>query len=397
MAEKRKDSKGRNLRTGETQNAAGRYCYRYTDTRTGKRCAVYNTDLQALRKKEREIERNLEDGINNEMADITLNELFNIYLDTKSNIKKTSRSTYLRTWEKHVSQGIGVLKAKNLKQMDLTRMYSDMVKQGFAQGSIDMIHNLINACLQMAVDNDIVRKNVARKAKKGIQGKRKERVAMTIEEQNKFLMFCKNSNTYNIYYPMFSFAIKSALRVSELSGLTWNDVDEVNGILHVDHQLIYEYIKGDSHAHYYISKPKTKSGVRDIPLTKSMRKSLSEQKRLMMLLGRRSEYEIDGYRDFIFVSKNGRPLTKANIDSTLKRIIAAYNKEHASDPLPMISMHILRHTGCTRMAEAGIDPKVLQKIMGHSDIAVTMDVYNHCDDVRAKKEMERIEKEIFIA
>ena len=94
------------------------------------------------------------------------------------------------------------------------------------------------------------------------------------------------------------------------------------------------------------------------------------------------------------------PYSITSFNAILYGIVKNYNEEELKNAkkenrpailLPKISNHILRHTGCTQMAEAGIDPKVLQVIMGHSDPAVTMKVYNHVDRERMKKEIRKIE------
>lgn len=115
------------------------------------------------------------------------------------------------------------------------------------------------------------------------------------------------------------------------------------------------------------------------------------------MLQKGKDVEIDGYKGFIFMAKSGRPLMPSAINNILYNIVDAYNKkevqtaktEHRNaELLPKVSAHIMRHTACTRMAEKRIDVKVLQYIMGHAHIDVTMDVYNHVS------EMSRIESEI---
>ena len=118
------------------------------------------------------------------------------------------------------------------------------------------------------------------------------------------------------------------------------------------------------------------------------------------MLGKNGFYEVDGYRNFVFLNANGRPFTVSLFKAALGRMVKRYNgleteaaRKVQRDPVPLthISNHILRHTGCTRMAESGMDPKVLQTIMGHSDIAVTMRIYNHADQERIEREMKKME------
>lgn len=140
-----------------------------------------------------------------------------------------------------------------------------------------------------------------------------------------------------------------------------------------------------------------RAGVRDIPMTASVKKAFEKQREYQFMMGIDGDYEVDGIKGFIFTSKNGRPLQPSAVNNVLYNIVDAYNKQEAAkakkehrkpEMMPRISAHILRHTGGTRMAERGMDVKVLQYIMGHANIAVTMEVYNHIT------EYARIEKEI---
>lgn len=194
------------------------------------------------------------------------------------------------------------------------------------------------------------------------------------------------------------FVLSTALRVGELTGLRWSDVDLKENIIHIRQQLIYRNL-GDG-CRFHIQDLKTEAGRRDIPLTVSARKSLIKQKELSLLLGIKQKKTINGISDFVFLNSLGNPYATNAINFMLKNIVEAYNKEEQlkaekesreAKPLPHISAHILRHTACTRMAESGIDPKTLQYIMGHSSIAVTMDIYNHVDTTRVRNEMEKAE------
>lgn len=171
-------------------------------------------------------------------------------------------------------------------------------------------------------------------------------------------------------------------------------------VIHVRRQLIYRNYAGKGYE-FHAEPPKSSSGVRDVPLTTTAKESLIEQKKLDLILGKRAkERSVDGLKGFIFINSNGNPVLTINFDTMLKNVVRAYNKKESlvaekehREPilLPHISAHILRHTACTRMAEAGIDPKVLQAIMGHSNISVTMDVYNHVDPLRVQREIKKME------
>lgn len=411
MAEKRKDSKGRILKDNEYQRSDGQYEYKYIFG--GHRKSLYSwklvptdktpvgkRDSLSLREKIKELERDLQDGIDSSKANLTLNQLFDYYMENKTNLRENTRSNYVLMWKNKVRDSkIGNMKVSQIKQMHIKAFYVGLSKDGAAAATIKKYHNMINPVLEMAVDSDIVRKNPAKGAQKGVGGTKTEKKALTVREQEILLDFVKKSDTYNIYYPMLSFAFLTALRVGELTGLTWNDVDQKNKVIHVRHQL--QYLKLGKETKFLISPLKTDTGERDIPITPEIQKCLLEQKKVMLFTGRRSDTEVDGHKDFVFITKNGTTFATNAINSMLKNIVNCYNKKETAlapwngkepELLPHISSHILRHTACTRMAEQGMDPKALQYIMGHADINVTMNVYNHVDEIRIEKEMQKIIK-----
>ena len=215
--------------------------------------------------------------------------------------------------------------------------------------------------------------------------------------QEKLLAFVRDSNVYNVYAPMFTVLLETGLRCGELIGLTWSDVDMAERELSVNHQLIYKDW-GDGYC-FRISTPKTKAGIRTIPFTDTVHRAFAEQRKINFMLGRHSTEEIDGYSDFIFLAKTGRPLMPSAVNNVIYNVIDAYNKEEEgkarkehrkAELLPKISAHNLRHTACSNMAKQGMNVKVLQYLMGHAHSDVTMDVYNHIASKQdIKEEVER--------
>ena len=411
MAEKRKDSKGRVLKEGEFQRKNGKYEYKYTQN--GERKTVYSWRLLAtdknpegkkydlsLREKEKEISRDLDDGINTTLAhQINLNEMFEMYLRSKKKLSSKTKAKYRQLWKLHVAESpLGLMAPGKMKKANIQHFYAGLSDEGLSDTTIRMYHNnLIQPTLVYAVDNDLLRKNPAKGCLDGYTDYKK-RNALTREEQRIFLDFVKNSKYYNVYLPMLQIMIGTACRIGEISGLTWEDVDMKKREIHINHQLVYE--KVDGKATLYIDTPKSESGNRTIGMTSQVRNAFLEQKALCIRLGRRSVVEVDGYKDFIFLNNWNRPYTTTGFNAVLGRIVTHYNKEEQKKAekekrkpllLPHISNHILRHTGCTRMAEAGMDIKVLQTIMGHSDPAITLKVYDHVDNERMKNEVLKVE------
>lgn len=404
-AKKRTDNRGRILRNGELQRKEdNRYLYRYTDL-SGKKRTVYALTLVELREKEKQIERDLQDGIDSSKGDMTLNKLFYTYMETKSDLRESTRCNYLAVWKNAIEDtDLGKMKIAKIKQFHIRAFYSGLVKDGYAANTIKLYHNLIYPALELAVESDIIRKNPAKDCKKGIGGTKKERTAMTIEEQGKMLDFVKESSRYNVYYPMLIFALSTALRVGELTGLRWSDVDLKQNVIHVRQQLIYKNLGNG--CQFHIQPLKTEAGRRDIPLTAAARKSLIKQRELSMLLGKAAKIqEVEGISDFVFTNSQGKPYATNAINFVLANVVKGYNQaeeikaetEHRKPVLlPHISAHILRHTACTRLAETGLEPKVLQYIMGHANVSITLDVYTHLDFTQIQEKMEAVQENMKI-
>lgn len=397
----RKDNRGRKLKENERQRADGRYEYRYVEPITGKRKSIIKKSLSDLRVEERQIVRDIEDGIvlSSELSKMTVNGLFRRHMEMIL-LEESTRSNYEALWKNHVENTIGKMKVVDVKPTHIRTFYAQLTKAGYAWGTIKIIHGILCPIFDMALEDDVIRKNPVKNNLNGYGVKPKEKAALSQQQQTKLFSFVKNSNCYSKYLPMLEIMVGTALRVGELAGLTWDDVNYETSELNIDHQIIYKNY-GDG-CKFHLSKPKTDAGIRMVPMTTRVRHALNEQRKIQFMLGIDHSMEVEGLTNFVFTSKSGMPLAPNAINNILYNIVNAYNKEEEQlsllehrnpDFIPKISAHSMRHTGCTRMAEAGMDTKVLQYIMGHADISVTMDVYNHITDMsRVKNEVQKLEK-----
>ncbi len=389
--ERRKDSRGRVLEKGESQRKDGRYVYQYKDIR-GERRSVYASSLSDLRKAERQIRRDMEDKIDTRGAEITLNEQFDKYLVLKTRLANSTRQNYINMWNGRIrNTGFGRKRICDIKKSDILRFYNDLQDEGLKYSTIKTFHCMIVPCLELAVEDDVLRKNPGRGCLREFENDADARTALTGKEQEELLGFVRGSNVYAAYYPMLVFMIGTAVRCGEAIGLTWKDVDFKKREISVNHQLIYK--KKNGKYGFYADTPKTDAGIRIIPMTREVYRALLDQREQQLARGWKTSVCIDGYEDFVFSTKNKNPVMPSAVNNLLLNIVNGYNgSEEKKMQMPHISAHILRHTGCTRMSEAGIDPKVLQYIMGHSKISVTMEVYNHVSTERSHKEIEKLEQ-----
>ncbi len=418
MPIKKRDNRKRILKEGESQRPDGRYMYRYRDA-IGERKAVYSWRLVetdeypagkkkdlSLREKEALIQKDLLEGINTIGSSITMNELFIRYLQTKKSLKQTTKNNYILMYDKHIkSSYLGNMPIKRICKNDILRIYEKMSGNAtsdriLSNGTIQYVqNNIVFPTLQLAVDSDWIRKNPAKGCVKEYPyDALNKRDALSVEEQKKFIGFLKSDKVYCKYLPIVQLIFETALRRGEILGLTWDDIDFKNNIIHVDHQLHYQNVNGKYE--FTIGEPKTETGKRTIPMSDVAVSILRDLKEKEYFNSVHSNVRIDGYSKFIFLNnqKNnviiprqfGDSLISASVKYNKKEIAQAEQENRKAELLPMITPHILRHTGCTRMAELGIDVKVLQAIMGHKKAETTMNVYNHADLHRITKEFEKV-------
>lgn len=400
--ETKKDSKGRNLKQNEDQLKDGRYRYRYTD-KYGNRKAVYawklvTTDKTptgkredlSLREKVKQIEKDIDDGIRTYDAMITVCDLLERYLETKPSMANSTRNNYIHIINKNIEpHKLGSMSICNVKKSDIKKYYAYLYKdKKFAVGTIQLYQNLLFPAFQLAVEDSLIRLNPCNGCMKDyVRGSLSStKYPLSRDEQKALVNFVMNDNIFSKYYVMIVTILSTGCRIGEIIGLTWNDIDFDDKCIDINHQIIYK--KKNGKTQHYAEPPKNRT-YRKIPLQKEIISILKKHKENTYFISKMNQYEVDGYSNFVFLNNQMKMYTPNTIVRAFHEIRDAYNQsvEENDVSLPDFSPHTLRHTYCTRMAENGMDIKVLQEIMGHKTIAITMQVYNHVNFERAQKEV----------
>ncbi len=362
MAERRKDNKGRVLKTGESQRPDGRY--RYTWRNNGKQQEVCALTLAELREKERQIQRDIEDGVDSRKADTTtLNDMFKKYMAGKTELKQSTRTNYNYMYKNYVHDSLGKKKLSKIKYSDVKAFYTSLIREKkFKPNSMEIINTILHPVFTLAVRDGYIRTNPSdgamQEIKKSHNWEKPKRHALTIEEQEAFIGYMAQSPIYNHWLPIFTVLLGTGCRIGELIGLRWCDCDFENNIISINHNLIYRQ-QDNGKCEMHITTPKTKAGTRTIPMLSEVRKALFTERKNLMQRGF-GTCEIDGYSNFVFLNREGYVHNPMTLNRAIARIIRDYNAEETENAkkekrepvlIRHFSVHNLRHTFCTRFCE----------------------------------------------
>lgn len=422
MSEKRRDNKGRVLRDGESQRQDGKYEYKYFDAKGVRRSAyswrLVETDklptgkrqCLPLREIEKKLNKDIDDGIDTHAArKTTLNDFYDAYIETKYELKQSTRTNYKYMYTKYVREDIGKRKIAGIKYSDVKKFYIKLISElGFKPNSIEIIQTIIHPVFTTAVRDGIIRTNptdgVIAEIKKSHEWEKPKRHPLTVAQQNRFVDFVSHNKTYKHWMTLLTVLLGTGLRIGEALGLRWDDCDFQTRIIHVNHNLVYR-VQESGHCEYHITTPKTKAGERIVPMFEDVKNTLLKEYQRQQEDGFNS-FEVDGYTNFIFRNRFGEPLNPFVVNRAIERMIRDANMveeevarvEHRESVLlPHFSCHHLRHTFCTRLCENEPNIKVIQEIMGHKNIETTMDVYNEATKEKKLESFANLEGKFRLA
>lgn len=408
---KRRDDKKRILEKGEYQKDSGVYEYRYKDIH-GKTRSIYSWRLTAsdpqpkgkapckpLRDMIQDINEDKHNNIDTFVAKTTtLNDRFDIYIEGKINLRRSTKQNYIYMYDKYVRDSVGRMKMCEINYSIIQRLYNDMItKYGFKPNSMESLHTVLNPIFDRAVWDNLIDSNPCPMAMKQIRASdawvKEKKLPLTLEQQQTFMRFLESSPKYRHWLNILTVLLGTGMRIGECLGLTWSECQFKTGMIVVTHTLNYRK-QEDGHCRHYVEfLPKTQAGIRSIPMFDEVRTALLEEKERQARVGTAGTV-IDGVSGWVFTNRDGTVFKEKNINDAIERIYKAYNaseqeaaEREGREPflLPHFTCHQLRKTFCTRLCESENRPKIVQAVMGHANISTTMDVYAEVEE-RAKKE-----------
>ncbi len=414
----RKDNKGRVLLRNEYQLKNGSYSYRYFDEVSGKRKCITSwrllpEDVSPDPDDERDCLRNLELIIENAQKryrrklpkpGYTMNDYWEKYLALKCEVAESTLVTYIYMYNKHIRSDLGKRLVTAIRENDIKNFYIKMLGEvGLSISYVEHMANVIEPVLELAVKDGLIDINPSKGVVNGLRRRKdwnpKAREALTEKEQRILVDFIARSFKYKSFLPCLTVFLGTGMRSGELAGLTWNDIDFDDNTVSVNHTLNYK-IALNGKCIYYISYPKSRKGVRKIPLLREVREVFEELYRRRDDFNKEYQPVVDGYTDFIFRDLKGNLMKSDRFNRVLRNAVNEYNlleeatavlEKREPNLLPKITCHHLRHTFCTRLIQNSISIGTAQYLMGHSHASTTLKIYLSVSQSRNKNEMAGIE------
>lgn len=396
MAGRRRDSKHRVLRRGESIRADGKYQFKYHVN--GIPHFVYSWRLEptdklpagkkpclSLRELEKQIGYDLDSLSDPTGKNMTVEELVERYLSTKTGVKPNTLANYKFVKNLMKKEPFNGKKISQVKTSDAKLFLIKLQQDGRRYSTIKTVRGVLRPAFQMAVDDDVLRKNpFGFELATVVVNDSVTREAITRKQMRQFLKFVHDDNVYCKYYEVVYILFHTGMRISEFCGLTLKDLDMKNRIINIDHQL-----QRTSDMRLVIESTKTNAGTRKLPMSEDVFRCF--QAIIEDREAPRYERVVDGYTGFLFTDKEGLPLVAMHWEHRFNHMVKRYNDIYRVQ-MPNITPHVCRHTYCSNMAKSGMNPKTLQYLMGHSDIGVTLNTYTHLGLEDAMDELKRVEE-----
>lgn len=406
MAGKRKDNRGRNLRTGEYYDPQNKR-YMFRKMIDGERVTITALDLMDLRQQENELLCRLDKGnkLNTRNARMTLNDYFDFWFETfaKSGRKATTCTNYKSYYSTYIKNTIGKKQIAKITKADCQRIINEMIEEGKKHSTMSNLKSCLNLVFECALDDDIILKNPVKNIRLP-RTESKKRMAIEQHQIDLFMEYVKNTKQYSFSYPAFVVLFNSGVRVGELAALTWEDVNFKDSTININ-KTVNRYRKADYGFTMGVASPKSKTSNRTISMNSTTKTALLKLKMQNATSTARLPYVDDSghvrnyVSGFVFLNNAGNVWSEPSFRELIKRIVEHLNKEAAENKTEQIENfcpHMARHTYTSLAYSAGADVKIVSQILGHSSASVTLDTYTHLTEDK-KREQEAVARTVKIS
>lgn len=392
-----KDLKGKELGKGIRQKKCGTYEARALIK--GVTVNVCNVSLKKC-KEEFEIQKELaKKSLDARKKDVTLNDWYNEWFEKykKPKIKETSISVMKRKYNNSFGKQIGTKKIVDILNIDIQTVINQMKEQNKSTSTMRSALGIVRECLESAKNNRIIDINPCFDIMIPWEQKSKLRRFLTKEEQKVFLERTIFRNDW--YQEMFYVMFFTGMRIGEVGGLKWKDIDFKNKFIKINRSLSCQYENGEKKI--YLTTPKTHNSYRQIPFMGDIEEKLiiqrEKQRKARKQLGDRWREE-NNVEDLVFTTSLGSPVTRYIAEKQINKIVKEINEEEMFNAInekrtpnlfEKMYPHAIRHTFCSRCFEYGLNPKVVQGLMGHQHYSTTIDIYTHTTKENIQEEVDK--------
>lgn len=371
-----KDLKGKELGSGLSQRKDGRYSARFL-SKSGKRVEKYFEKISEAKKWLASAKYDDEHGNIGSSTSMTVDAWFDFWINNikKKTVRKNTVRNYNDRYFSNIKNILGNMIVSEVKPMHCQNVLNIMDDKNYAGSTMYQTRICMSNMFLSAVENGIIQSSPVTKSVKCPKKAETTPRVLTLDEQIKFIESSKSTSNHRQYMLI----LQTGMRAGEIIGLKWEDIDFDNRTISINRTMEYRYSVGK----YEIGEPKSESSYRKIPMTQiayDILKSLENDKKTRKVVSME-------FKDFVFINRKGIPTKNSTYDSCLWKI-------SEKSGIEKLSMHSLRHTFATRCIEAGMRPKTLQKILGHSNISITMNLYVHVTEDSKELEMKKFEKYI---
>lgn len=345
-------------------------------TVNGKRYSIYGKNTKELSQKEQEVRRMIGTGIYTNNKNLTLDCYFEEWLTRKrGSIKGNSLKWYNAYYKGHISPCFGKEKIQKIERRQVLEFQKNLSEGKLSIRTCNNILKILKIILHDAIIDEIIIKNPADgiKALKEVHAKAAETYhrALTEQEQKDFMQEMKN----DYYYEFVAFLLCTGVRFGEAAALTWNDIDYKQNMIHITKTVTFNEDNTKT-----TGTPKSDSGKRDIPLNNIIRDILERQRKKQKIL-----VQIENR---VFLSVYGNMVDNGTVNRAISNVLSRLEKQ--GKQIEHFTAHALRDTFATRYIEQGGSPQTLKTILGHSSLAMTMDLYSHVLPNTKQKEMDNL-------
>lgn len=349
----------------------GRFTY------SGERYTLYNADLKQLVKEMNDMRYEVEHGLYAKESNVSVQSWFDTWMQDykKGSVKYGTFTNYQRVYDLYIKKKFGKKKLCDIRPEHIQRLYNGLQADDYSHKTISLVAIVLGGMFKQAYKNQMIQKNPVELATiPRDTGKRKEISVLSQDDQKIFLQYAAESPYYNLY----RVALGTGMRAGELRALEWKNINFKEKVIHVRGTL--KFHKGEG---YRKDVPKTRTSERDIPMLDEVALTLKRQKKeqaeLKISLGDKWKPE-KGLEHLVFTSGYHRigfgvPVSNAALNTDMNKIVQQIRQKQEN--FPDITPHTLRHTFATRGLENGIQPKVMQELLGHTSITMTLDIYSH--------------------